>query len=66
MNYPSRSWEYSSAQSHVGYVGPFQAIKGNNVSMWVRENSCDNLAKNVVAVCPYHKNVPEPKLKSWD
>ena len=34
-----------------------------NISMWLRDCSCDILAKNVAAFCPCLKSLPEAKVK---
>lgn len=45
--------------------GPTQEIsKRNNISKWPRVYSCDISAKNVVALYPLPKNLPEAILKS--
>lgn len=53
MGHPRRSMESDSAKSNVNSRGPAQeASKGNNISNWDRDHSCEILAKNVAAFFP--------------
>lgn len=42
-----------------------QETSENSVSNQTRDNSCDSLAKTVVAFCPCPKNLPEANVKSF-
>lgn len=44
--------------------GQFKHSEGTSVRNWAADCSRDVFAKDVVAFCPYPKNVPEAKLKS--
>lgn len=42
-----------------------KASEENNVSNQTRDNSCDSLAKTVVAFCPCPKSLSEANVKSF-
>lgn len=52
------------AENQVEYGNLAQEALENNVSNQTRDNSCDILAKTVVAFCPCPKDLPEANIKS--
>lgn len=67
MVHPSRSLEDNGAEGDLNYGGLVQRVsEGKNSRKWLRDFSCDILAKTVAAFHSCPKNLPEAKLKVLD
>lgn len=64
MGHPSKNIE-ESAKVGLNYKVPAQVSEEKIISKCPRDHSCDVLAKNVAAFCPFPKNLLEAKLKSF-
>lgn len=62
--HPRRNMEESGVEGDLTCVSLDQdASEAKNVSIWLRECSCDILTKNLAAFHPCLKTLPEDKLK---
>lgn len=66
MRHPNSNMENNSGGSDVGSGNPEQEVpEGSNINNCDRD-SCDVLEKNVLASCPWIKNLLDPILKLFD
>lgn len=66
MDHSRRSMEGNCAENTVDSGGQAQEVsKGNDISNWATDHSCEILAKEVAAFCPCMKNLSKIKLKSF-
>lgn len=57
--HPSRSLEYSSAESDELWRLSSRSFRWGHIMIWAGDHSCHFLTKNVTAFCPGSKDLPE-------
>ena len=65
MGHPSRNMEEFVAESHLNCADQVQEVSEKNFSMRLRGCFCGILVKNVAALCPCLKSLPEAKVKRF-